>query len=208
MIRVNNLSILRNKTLILEGISFHIKAGECATLMGLNGSGKSTLLKTLLELHLDYEGRFELSQNVDIAYLPEKFSINGDLTGQSYLDFFKESYEEFSDVFDLSGKTLRKKVKTYSKGTLQKLGLVHFFASSAPLKIADEIMSGLDFKTRKNVQDLLKKQQQNGTTFLFTTHTLQDATECANTLLYIDKGTLTFQGDPQDFKESVSISQP
>ncbi len=202
MITVENITISRGNSPILQDLSFEVKPSQCVALMGLNGSGKSTILKTLLGLHLDYQGRFSLNDISNIPYLPEKFSVNGELTGKAYLDFFKEPYEELAEAFDFPDKALKKKVKTYSKGMIQKLGLIHFLASQAPLKIADEIMSGLDFKTRKIVQDLLKEQQQKGTTFLFTTHTLQDAIECANALLYINKGLLIFHGTPENFKQS------
>ena len=199
MITTKNLTILRQNIPVLQDISCHIKEGHCVALMGLNGSGKSTFLKTLLGLHLDYQGHFFLKSDAEISYLPEKFALQGDLTGKAYLDFFKGPYQNLRDAFDLPEKDLHKKIKTYSKGMLQKIGLIQFFATQAPLKIADEMMSGLDFKTREITQSFLKQQQKDGTTFLFTTHTLQDAKECADTLLYIDNKHLIFTGAPKDF---------
>ncbi len=204
MIFVENLTISRKGLPLLKELSFHIKPGESVALMGLNGTGKSTLLKTLLGLHLDYEGAATLmGQSIDkplarenITYLPERFSINSSLTGEHYLDFFVNHYENIVIELDFPQDALPQKIKTYSKGMLQKLGLIHFFAQQKALKIADEIMSGLDFKTRRSVQKLLQQQQAHGTTFLFTTHTFQDALEAATRLLYIDNKTISFDGNP------------
>ena len=211
MIDLKDVRIFRNKTPILKTISLQNQRGECVALMGLNGSGKSTLLKTLLGLHLDYEGQISLKGNLlkspsslNIAYLPEKFKACGTLTGQQFLDFFQDAYEDLENTLKFPKDSLSKQIKTYSKGMLQKLGLIHFFAQNNELKIADEIMSGLDFKTRHAVQTLIKKQISEGVTFLFTKHTHQDACAVASRLLYLESGNITFDGPPKNWSESLA----
>jgi len=201
MITLENLTISQGKHPILKKLSLVIQKGESVALMGLNGSGKSTLIKTLLGLHLNYTGTAKINgipindpmARTNISYLPEKFQAGSSITGSQYLRILLKNipYQDISDQLDLSKITLDKKIKKYSKGMLQKLGLIHFFSQNKSIKIADEIMSGLDFKTRLTVQNIIKKQNNFGTTFLFTTHLQQDADHAANRLITIEKETIT-----------------
>ena len=99
-------------------------------------------------------------------------------------------------------KHLQQKIATYSKGMIQKLGLLYFFSSDKTLKIADEIMSGLDFQTRVQVQNLIQVQQSQGKTFLFSTHMLEDVRAIATRVLYLKHGALEFDGSKETFLNS------
>ena len=127
-----------------------------------------------------------------IIYLPEKFKNNGCLTGQKYLDFFQCYDRENLERLNFPVEVLCKKIETYSKGMLQKLGLAFFFGQKKDLKIADEIMSGLDYKTRDAVKALINAQNKQGITFLFTTHTFEEAHHTTNRFLHLDKKNIHF----------------
>lgn len=207
------VNVRRGNKKLLRNVSFSLAQGEIGVLMGLNGAGKSTLLKTIVGLIPEGSGTLKIQgicstfpkARKGISYLPEKFSAHPKLTGFDYLSLrsseFYQGWEDLLKTFNFTKDNLNGRLETYSKGMMQKLGLVVFFALQASLKIGDEIMSGLDFKTRPLVRNFLQDQKRGGTTFLFSTHLWEDCQEGIDTLLFLQEGTLTYKGVPKLFLE-------
>jgi ABC-type multidrug transport system, ATPase component len=211
---VRNLTLNLAATRVLDTITFQLGAGECAALLGLNGAGKSTLIKVLCHLIPTADGVVLIKKiaacnpkaRENIVYLPERFTANPHLTGNTYLSILLQgeikAVNAIAHALHFDPNHLQQKIATYSKGMLQKLGLLYFFAADKAVKIADEIMSGLDFKTRAQVQDLIQTQQLQGKTFLFSTHMLEDVKAIATRVLYLEKGALIFEGTQEAFLNS------
>ena len=167
---------------VLDNVSLSLAPGELFGLIGLNGVGKTTLIKIILDLTRPDTGSVTLfgedckdaRARRHICYLPEKFQPSRYLRGHEYLSlclsYFRRPFDiakarEEAVLLDLEPDKLESKVRAYSKGMGQKLGLIGAFLVDAPFLILDEPMSGLDPKARILLKDRLlacKAQGKNG----------------------------------------------
>ncbi len=219
ILKINKLVKAFKQEIVLDGIDFEIKAGEKCAFIGLNGQGKTTLIKSILGLNNIKSGTVEISDNH--FYLPEKFNPSSNFTGNDYLNLMCHSgtrsesginsggnlFTELPEIPDQVGDDkffnwklpLDKKIKTYSKGMKQKLGLLIAFNSDANLLILDEPMSGLDLKSRAEFRQLVTKF--NGAV-LFTTHIMEGMDEIADRVIFLHNKKLLLNKPAQDINFS------
>ncbi|MBL7004927.1 MAG: ATP-binding cassette domain-containing protein, partial [Gammaproteobacteria bacterium] len=144
-----------------------------------------------------------------LSYLPEKFQVNKSVSGEQYCRFVfgvhqqkmnKQSLHDLCAQLDFNVDDLKKNVNHYSKGMMQKLGLMSNFMLNKPLMILDEPLSGLDPKARFCLKQLLQKKKEEGLTLFYSTHMLADAEEICDQFAILDGGSLKFVGTPQACK--------
>jgi ABC-2 type transport system ATP-binding protein len=214
-LEVNDLSAAYGKKQILSGISFELRPGEVFGLVGLNGVGKTTLIRSILSLRKATGQTRIFGRQNDAAgarrkliYLPEKFQPSPQLKGMEHLsillDYFGQSLDRakariIAEGLDLDPSALERKVRTYSKGMGQKLGLVGSFLVDAPLMILDEPMSGLDPRSRVMLKDRLTEARSAGRTIFFSSHILSDIEEICDRICIIHGGRTIFLGTPGEF---------
>jgi ABC-2 type transport system ATP-binding protein len=203
------------KRVVLRDISFAVSTGECFGLIGLNGIGKTTLIRSILGLKTT-EGAVSLfgasNRNAEsrrhLIYLPERFQPSPQLYGWEYLSILTAYFGQAVDRdharriaagLDLDPAALDHKVRTYSKGMGQKLGLVGTFLVRAPLMILDEPMSGLDPRARALLKDRLTEARGEGRTIFFSSHILADIQEICDRIGVIHAGRMIFLGTPDEF---------
>jgi ABC-2 type transport system ATP-binding protein len=185
---------------LLSNINLQIKTGEIIGLIGSNGAGKSTLLKTIVGLIPSMMGNCTIfgtdcrhpSSRQHLTFLPEKFYVASLLKGQDFLRIM--NFDDVGDLcqrFDFAPTWLNHPVKRYSKGMLQKLGLLYLFSSTKPLLIADELMSGLDMKTRTAVYSYMQLLRERGSTIFFSTHIAYDLIDFCDQVLTLENGYLS-----------------
>jgi ABC-2 type transport system ATP-binding protein len=202
------------KAEILRGVSFGIAPGEFVGLAGVNGAGKTTLLKCMLDFSAPSAGEIELfgvpskqpEARARLAFLPERFTPPYYLDGEDFLRFSAQMMgihyprarlEEVVDALDLDRQALRRSVRSYSKGMMQKLGLAAAFLAERELLVLDEPMSGLDPKARACVKKLFTGLRKAGRSLFFTSHSLADIDEVCDRLIVIHQGVPYFAGTPQ-----------
>ena len=168
-------------SLVLRGLSFTVPKASATGFLGANGSGKSTTFKCILELIKKDSGQVyffgePLSQKgrSRIGFLPERAQFYEDLTVQEYLYFFASLYKPLTASLkqQIEGglKTLDlyffrdKRLKTFSKGMLQKTGILQSLIHEPDVLILDEPFSGLDPESRFLVAALLEDQLKKGCT--------------------------------------------
>ncbi|MEZ5651515.1 MAG: ABC transporter ATP-binding protein [Burkholderiaceae bacterium] len=198
----------------LEAVSFTIHAGESVALIGPNGAGKTSLLKVVLDFSRADSGSAVLfgvdSRSPDarrsLAFLPERFSPNPEMTGAEVLTLLGRLRGQRYDASARSAvldrlafpfEAIDRAVRGYSKGMLQKLGLAAVVLADAPLTVLDEPMSGLDPVARITMRDVLRDLRRQGRTLLFTTHSLHDVDLVCDRVLLLNRGRLVFDGSPQ-----------
>ncbi len=212
---VAGLSAAYGKHRVLTDVSFTVEPGEVFGLVGLNGAGKTTLIRAILGLHavdaavsIFGEPNTDAKSRRHLIYLPEKFQPSPQLKGFEYLSILLEYFNQALDRdracaiaagLDLDPTALARKVKTYSKGMGQKLGLVGSFLVSAPLMILDEPMSGLDPRARVMLKDRLMEERGAGRSVFFSSHILSDIEEMCGRIGVIHGGRMIFLGTPADF---------
>ena len=193
---------------VLKGFDFSLSVGKITAILGPNGSGKTTFIKSILGLVIPTAGevKFDGTQIASdwnyrkyIGYLPqiaqfpenlkviELFRLIEDVRGE------KGNAEELIEVFDLQ-EFLNKRLRQLSGGTRQKVNLVLTFMFDCPVYILDEPTSGLDPIALIRLKDLIKKKQEEGKTFLVTTHIMSLVEEISNELIFLLEGQVYFKG--------------
>ena len=215
-ISLSNLSYSISGTSILKSLNLEVANNEYFAIAGVNGAGKSTLIKLVLDL-------IRPSEDIDIkifgksnslpecreqlAYLPEKFDARNTVSGWQYLKFVASIYKlpldrkiavEFSKRLDFPVNRLDSKVGSYSKGMVQKLGLISCFILDRDLLMLDEPLSGLDPKARYYFKQLLLEEKNKGHTILYSTHMLADAEEICDQFGILHQGEMKFVGTPAE----------
>lgn len=203
---------------VLRGVGFSVQPGEVFGLIGLNGVGKTTLIRSILGL-TPAEGRLSLfgrpngepAARRGLFYLPEKYLPAAQLTGWEHLEIAqgwldgpleRDRARDLAEGLALDPAALDRRVRTYSKGMGQKLGLVAALLSRLPLLILDEPMSGLDPRARVRLKDHLMAYRTEGRSVFFSSHVLADVEEICDRIGVLHGGRLLYCGDPVAFVQS------
>lgn len=201
------------KKQILHDVSFEIPKGSVTGFVGVNGAGKTTSIKAILGFlnyqsgQINYFGEPGLTANVKerLGYLPERPYFYEYLTGREFLGFhwelqgkkkgpeFLKREEEVLKSVDLErGRHTR--LRQYSKGMLQRIGIAQAILHRPDFLILDEPMSGLDPDGRQLIKSIMRDLSKSGTTLFFSSHLLQDMEELCDRLVIIDAGKIIFSG--------------
>ncbi len=168
----------------LKNCNLTVYRGETFGLLGQNGAGKTTLLKTLLGIVRPTSGAGILlgqpigdrSIKEKIGYLPENPYFYDYLTGWEFLEFVAGLFEisksiqkqRISDLLDLVGLSkstaIRKQLRQYSKGMLQRVGMAQALINDPELVFLDEPMSGLDPMGRYQIREIIVSLKEQGKT--------------------------------------------
>ena len=213
---LSNLSYSVSGENILRTLSLEIPTHSYFAIAGVNGAGKSTLIKLILDL-IRPTGTSEIKifgQHNQItgcrdqlAYLPEKFDVKRTVSGWQYLQFVTSIYKmaldkknahSLAEKLDFPVDRLKSKIGSYSKGMVQKLGLISCFILDRKLLILDEPLSGLDPSARFHFKKLLQEEKQKGRTMLYSTHMLADAEEICDQFGILHQGEMKFIGTPAE----------
>lgn len=212
---ISEVSASYGKVQVLSDINFALREGEVFGLIGLNGAGKTTLIRSILSLgqsigSVNFFGQPNhlASSRKQMIYLPEKFMPAPQLSGWEHLSLLLSYFEQkvnreqaraIAEGLGLPVEALDRRVRTYSKGMGQKLGLIGVVLADVPLMILDEPMSGLDPRSRVLLKDRLLEAKDAGRTVFFSSHILADIEEICDRIGIIHGGQLIFLGTPTDF---------
>ncbi len=213
-IEFSRLVKTHGKTKVLSNLDLIVEPGITLGLVGTNGAGKTTLIKCMLDFcHLD-NGKIsifgvphtQVIARSQLVYLPEHFQAPGYQTGERFLrlmlQLHNQSYERTAALklfnrLGLEPKALAQRIRTYSKGMAQKLGLVLCLLADRPLMVLDEPMSGLDPRSRIQFKELMSEQKQSGKTLFFSTHMLNDVESLCDQIAILHDGQIHFVGTPE-----------
>jgi ABC-2 type transport system ATP-binding protein len=200
----------------VKDLNLRIEPGEVYGLLGPNGSGKSTTLKIILGLVSPTRGRTEIfgrdSRLVEsreaVGFLPENPYFYKYLTGEETLRFFgrlcglrgtrlKERINQLLDLVDLS-KARKRRLATYSKGMLQRIGLAQALVHDPRLVVLDEPTAGVDPAGSRDIRDLILDLKRRGITVLLSSHLLAQAQEICDRVGILAEGVLVREGHLQE----------
>jgi ABC-2 type transport system ATP-binding protein len=200
----------------VKGLNLRIEPGEVYGLLGPNGSGKSTTLKIILGLVSPTRGRTEIfgrdSRLVEsreaVGFLPENPYFYKYLTGEETLRFFgrlsglrgarlRERVNELLDLVGLS-KARKRRLGTYSKGMLQRIGLAQALIHDPRLVVLDEPTAGVDPAGSREIRDLILNLKSRGITVLLSSHLLAQAQEICDRVGILAGGVLVREGHLQE----------
>jgi ABC-2 type transport system ATP-binding protein len=200
----------------VKDLSLRIEPGEVYGLLGPNGSGKSTTLKVILGLVSPTRGRTEIfgqdSRLVEsreaVGFLPENPYFYKYLTGAETLRFFgrlcgmtgatlKSRVNELLDLVGLN-KARDRRLGTYSKGMLQRIGLAQALIHDPRLVVLDEPTAGVDPAGSREIRDLIMDLKRRGITVLLSSHLLAQAQEICDRIGILADGVLVREGRLQE----------
>jgi ABC-2 type transport system ATP-binding protein len=190
--KVYRSALRTSRITALDGIDFTVAPGEMFGLLGPNGAGKTTTVKILLDLTRPTAGEARIGglpagnpeSRRHVGYLPEGHKIPGYLTARQTLSIFGRMSGMESKEIQLRGFELLEKlriekwidvrVKKFSKGMTQRLGLACALIHSPKVLLLDEPTDGVDPVGRREIRDLLKAEAANGTAVLLNSHLLSE----------------------------------
>ena len=200
MIKVTDLYKNYNGHQVLKGVNFEVNKGDIYGFIGRNGAGKSTTLNILTGLITQTSGSFNIN-NKQIGYLPESPKFYDYMTAGEYLKFIgslkKHPHitmrtDELLELVGLSD-AKKRKIKNYSRGMQQRLGLASALFHDPELLLLDEPSSALDPQGRKDILDTLVTLKNQGKTIFFSTHILDDVERVCNKIAILNDGIIKLE---------------
>lgn len=212
MLRISNLKKSFGDKQVLKGVDLNVPAGSVFGFIGKNGAGKTTTMKTVLGLLKADEGEITVDgktvvygmtdSNKSIGYLPDVPEFYSFMTSYEYLTFcgeisgvssseIKTRCDELLELVGLKGENHR--IKGFSRGMKQRLGIAQALFNRPKLLICDEPTSALDPIGRKEILDTLSSVREQ-TTVLFSTHVLSDVERICTDVAFLNDGVISMCG--------------
>jgi ABC-2 type transport system ATP-binding protein len=200
----------------LHDLTLTVQPGEVFGFLGPNGAGKTTTIKILTGLvaatagqaHIFGKGVGDRQARAQVGYLPEHFRFHDWLTGAGLLDFHgrlsdlsaAERRARIPEVLRLVGLAGRgdEKVRGYSKGMQQRLGLAQAILHRPSLVLLDEPSSALDPVGRREVRDLIRQLRSEGVTVFLNSHLLGEVEMVCDRVAIVDRGRVVREGSLAD----------
>ncbi|MDT5063122.1 MAG: type transport system ATP-binding protein [Acidobacteriota bacterium] len=207
--------------LALDALNLKVSPGEIYFMLGANGAGKTTVLNIFLNFVEPTSGR-ALINGIDvtkepleakkyIAYVSEDLMLYGNFTARQNLDFFAklgghqglkkdDCYQVLREV-GLEEKVFDQKLKEFSKGMRQKVGLAIAIVKDAPAILLDELTSGLDPKVGAELMETLDQLRSRGKAILVATHDIFRAKEIADRIGIMKEGRKVMERTREELEQ-------
>ncbi len=211
------------KRLALDHLDLTVQPGEIYGFLGANGAGKTTTIKILVGLQTQTAGEAwlfgipttDMECHRKIGFMPENPYFYEYLTARESMDFYaalcdlpKQGRAKRSDeLLDFVGLANARDVRLrdFSKGMRQRLGIAQAIVHSPPLIILDEPMSGLDPVGRRQVREAILDLHTKGTTIFFSSHILSDIEMICHRAALIDQGKLLACGTLEELLKAADL---
>lgn len=205
-IETRGLRKVYGERVAVEDLSLTVGSGEIFGFLGPNGAGKTTAVKMLVGLITPSAGHgWVLGRPLgdphvrrEIGYLPELFRFHDWLTGIELLDLHGQLYglsrserrRRIPEVLELVGLSHagHQRIRTYSKGMQQRIGIAQALLARPKLVILDEPTSALDPIGRRDVRDLLRRLRAEGVTVFLNSHLLSEVEAVCDRIAIVNHG--------------------
>jgi len=206
----------------VSNLNLTVNAGEIFGLLGPNGSGKSTTIKIVLGFLHPTAGSCTLfgvpsgrpEARLAVGYLPEAPDFYRYLTGHELVSFYgqlcglrgKELSAGVAGAIEAVGMShaAKRRVGTYSKGMLQRIGLAQAIVHNPKLLILDEPTAGVDAVAAEEMRALLLELKAQGKTIVLTSHLLAQVEDLCDRVAILDRGRLLVEGRVSDLTHRTS----
>lgn len=223
VLEIRNIYKKYDETEVLRDISFSIGSGDVVGLIGPNGAGKSTLMKIITGLVRQDQGEVIIGEYsmssapkkalVQIGAIIETPAFYPYLSGYDNLMLRlrmnsqpdKALLEKIIDQIAMRDK-IHKKVKTYSLGMKQRLGIGYMLTSNPKLMLLDEPTNGLDVNGVIEFRELIKRiSEENDVAILVSSHILAEVEKICNRIIFINSGSIIRQSSSGDAQSAYKI---
>lgn len=191
---------------VLKGVDLVVREGEFVIVMGPNGAGKTTLLRIIATIVRPDKGQLKVcgfpipdrapEARAKIGFLTHSPLLYDELTARENLLFYasllsvRSPEKRIAELLQLVGLEDRaeERVRTFSRGMLQRLAIARAILHSPPLLLLDEPFTGLDQKAAEVLTAFLKRLPQEGHAVIMTTHQLDETLTLAHRILVLNRG--------------------
>jgi ABC-2 type transport system ATP-binding protein len=208
--------------LALDNLDLEVRPGEIYCLLGANGAGKTTTINLFLGFIPATAGRC-LINGIDVAkdpleakkyvsFVSENVMLYGNFTARQNLDFFaklggrmaltKADYYQVMRRVSLQEKAFDQRVKNFSKGMRQKLGIAIAIVKNAPAVLLDEPTSGLDPKAAAEFLEIMAELRTEGKAVLMSTHDIFRAKEIGDRVGIMREGRLVMERTREELRNA------
>ena len=206
VIETKGLTVYYGRYRGIVDLDLEVRAGEIFGFLGPNGAGKTTTLRVLLDIIRPTQGRakfFGLDCQTEgvrlrerVGYLPGELSLPRNMAGKRYLDMVDSLRTHRSDpsyrkeLCDRLNLDTERRIRDYSSGNKQKLGLVSALMAKAELLVLDEPTIGLDPLIQQTVLELVQEAKAEGRTVFFSSHILSEVQAVCDRVGIIREGRM------------------
>lgn len=217
MIEVNGLTLVYPSGKGIFDVDFKVKQGEVLGYLGPNGAGKTTTIRALLGFMAPDKGKCTINGldcwkqapqiQRSLGYIPGEITFLDGMNGDEFLRFMCEmrgtkDYTRQKQLIDMFELDTKGRIKRFSKGMKQKVGIVTAFMHDPDILILDEPTSGLDPLMQSRFVELILEEKKRGKTILMSSHMFEEVERTSDTVLIIKDGRLVKQSDVQSLKDS------
>lgn len=223
VLEVKNISKRVGKKMIINDASFTVERGKVTGLLGPNGAGKTTIIRMLVGLMSHDEGSIMIDNQVlstnfkeamtHVGAIVENPEFYNYMTGMENLkQYARMAPKSITD--DMLNQVIRsvhlennidQKVKTYSLGMRQRLGVAQAILHQPDLLLLDEPMNGLDPKGMREFREMIQNLKNHGVGVLISSHQLSDMELLCDDLVIVQKGQITYVGPMNNPEEESKL---
>lgn len=206
----------------LTDLNLTLGEGEVLGLLGHNGAGKSTAMKLMLGILTPTAGRVRVfgedprgpasgRLRLKLGYLPENVSFYDNLTGREVLTYFarlkRSEPREISRLLTRVGldHAAHRRVRTYSKGMRQRLGLAQALLGEPQLLLLDEPTVGLDPMATRDVYRTMDELRARGTGIIISSHVLPGIEQHVDRVAILGRGSLLAEGSIETLRHQAAL---
>jgi len=218
------------RTIVVQAVSFEVERGEIYGIIGANGSGKSTLIRMLSTLLLPDEGSCSVFGYDVVGDATQVRSLINRVSADP--SFFRnmsalENLLFFGRVYGLTPREVKERappilerlglewehatepMSHLSRGQQQKIAVARAFLTSPVLMLLDEPTTGLDPRSKRDVQAFIREvQDEHDATILLTTHDMDEAEVLCNRIAFLAGGRIVAEGTPLELRRQVAGGKP
>lgn len=202
VIQVKALTKKYGRKTALDNLNFNIAPGKIVGLLGPNGSGKTTFIKITAGMlqptngEILIEGRkVGTETKAVVSYMPDREFLYDWMKVKDAVGFFKDFFADFdkvkaNELLEFMKLKPESKVKSLSKGMVERLNLSLVMARKAKLYLLDEPLASVDPATRDKIIDTILGNFNEGSTILLSTHLVRDVERIFDEVLFINEGNI------------------
>lgn len=227
MLELNQVEAAYGKALILNKMSFSVRAGQVVALLGRNGAGKSTTMKTIIGLLPVQQGTINYhdtnitrlpahkTARLGIGYVPEDRRVFPDLTVAENIDVGRQppragvpqwTIEQLFELFPNLQERRKNQGKQLSGGEQQMLTIARTLMGNPELVLLDEPSEGLAPRIVEQMAETITQIKQSGVTVLVSEQNLHFARLVADHAVIIEKGSVCYDGSMADLDANPQLS--
>ena len=202
ILECKGLSKIYKNAIALSSVNLQVAKGRIVGLLGPNGSGKTTLIKIANGLLTPTRGEMLIDgkpigveTKKIVSYLPYRNFLAQWMTVDGMINYFADFYSDFrreraDAMLESLGIDRKRKIKTLSKGTQEKVALILVMSREAELYMLDEPIAGVDPATRDYILRTIISNYNENATIIISTHLIADVEQILSDVIFINRGDI------------------